>query len=441
MLSVQQKELDPEFHNSTSHTEFRLNDLNITYLSSMRLANLCVFGTNANGKPYNNACGVKALIKNITLYDGSVVLAQLNNSGPYLAFKGINRNNSDQRDKRKVNLDKVAMTNRSIGVETGNLYVNQIGTAESQNIGSAGDTEAHAEKGYLDLSEVLHELRSLRYLPTSLFKNLRLFIQWNTDPKAVLAEVGATAHNPVSALQVGTPLLIVDCISDAKAQSSLLSAMKNLSMISIENERVSIPEVASGDTQTIDLVLKGYDNKTIRRVLFVNSPTSEIEGVVRTTDAGDPTNEGNVLCNGKLNSLAQNNLTLQLTVNGSNLFNGAGLRGVNRRAGVLADTFGDVILTQYGNSTGVYGPTTNGHSNDGATRNIFHFGYGRDYTGFNVNASIRTLQLSYSRTGLVVGAVEIVRPQAFNQALDLNMYAEVIKSFTVSGNSYNIAYI
>ena len=129
-VNVEQNELDPEFHNGKSHTEFRLSDLNTTYLSSMRLANLCVYsGTNTANKPYNNACGVKSFIRNITLYDGSVVLAQLNNAAPYLAFKGINRNNADQRDKRKVNLDRVAMVNRSVA---GTENYNQIKCTPSQ---------------------------------------------------------------------------------------------------------------------------------------------------------------------------------------------------------------------------------------------------------------------------------------------------------------------
>ena len=428
-VNVEQKELDPEFHNESSHTEFRLNDLNVTYLSSMRLANVCAHGTGVSSS-YNNACGVKALIKNITLFDGSVVLAQLNNSAPYLAFKGINRNNSDQREKRKVNLDTVAMMNYSVG---GSQRQNQISIASSQVIGGANSTEATSQKGYIDLTEVLHELRSLRYLPTSLFKNLRLYIQWNTDPAIVLAEA-----KTATVVKIGTPILVVDTIFDAKTQSQLLSSIRNVAMVGIENERVSIPKIETTDSpKTTDLVLKGYDNKTVRRMLFINSPTDEKEGVYETTDQGVKATNNPLLCNGRLNSLAQRDMILQLNINGSALFNGQGLTGHNRRAGVLADTFGDVILTQYGNSTGVYGL----EDNNGATRDRKEFSFGRDYTGFSVNASIRTLQLSYTRKALENGTVAICRPQALNQALNLNIYGEVLKSFSINGGSYDIAYV
>ena len=431
-VNVKQNEMDPEFHNGTSHTEFRLNDLNVTYLASMRLANVCAFATGAENVAYNRACGVKALISSITLYDGSIVLAQLNNAGPYLAFKGINRNNSDQRDKRKVNLDTVAMMNGSVA---GTENLNQIREATTQLIGGAGSTEANATKGYIDLSELLHELRSLRYLPTSVFKNLRLYIQWNTDPAAVLGGLRAD----IPALTIGRPMLVVDMIADPKVQSQLLSSIRQTSMIAIENERVTIPTIDANaaTTKTTDLVLKGYDNKTLRRILLVNSPTDAVEGVIETDSGGNAATNKPILCNGRLNSLAQNNLKVQLTVNGANLFNGNGLTGHNRRAAVLADTFGDIILTPYGNSVGVYGVNTN----NGAAHGQVGYAFGRDYTGFSVNAAIRTLQLSYTRTGLATGIVSILRPQAMNQQLDLNIYAEVIKIFRIGDGGYNIAYI
>ena len=212
-------------------------------------------------------------------------------------------------------------------------------------------------------------------------------------------------------------------------------------MVGIENERVTIPEVTAGKSVTTDLVLKGFDNKTIRRILLCNTPTGSEGGVVATDNDGNITDT--ILCNGKLNSLAQHNMSIQLTVNGANIFNGAGLTGHNHRAGVLADTFGDIILTPYGNSVGVYGETAT-NKPYGA---IEEFGFGRDYTGFSVNNAIRTLQLSYTRTGLTAdgagaGKVPVpVRPEALNQALNLNIYAEAIKFFRIGNGGYNIAYV
>ena len=53
-VNVKKSVLDPEFHSETSHTEFRLNDINVTYFAGMRLGNVCAFhGENAQQKQYN----------------------------------------------------------------------------------------------------------------------------------------------------------------------------------------------------------------------------------------------------------------------------------------------------------------------------------------------------------------------------------------------------
>tara|TARA_R110000824_G_scaffold100165_1_gene238150 strand:- start:687 stop:932 length:246 start_codon:yes stop_codon:yes gene_type:complete len=63
--TIKTKTLDPEFFNSTQGCEFRLNDINTTYLSSMYLGNVGAFGDDGNRNviKYNPYGGEKILLK------------------------------------------------------------------------------------------------------------------------------------------------------------------------------------------------------------------------------------------------------------------------------------------------------------------------------------------------------------------------------------------
>ena len=272
-MSIKTKLIDPSIYSETSSLcVFELGDYNTTYLSSMRLMNLGVHGDDlTDDDRYNSQAGVLGMIKNITLFDGSVVLSQLNSANVWGAFKSVNRDNSDAFTMRHMYQDATALSLQS------RLGDNLDDTAMNQNPqfprvsnynewvdlnGAPLATEALSAKGYLDLRVLLKGLQNIRYLPTMIFKSLRLEIIFDTTPSVILADVTNSGGGIASC----RPVLMVDCVNDMETQMEMLQSMRQVVFDEIEVERSVLNAVdgALGDRSTEqNYILKNFDNKYV----------------------------------------------------------------------------------------------------------------------------------------------------------------------------------
>ena len=437
---IQTKILDPQFFNNTQGCEFRLNDLNVTYLTSMYLGNVGAYGTNGNRATlkYNNYGGVKNLVKNITLYNGGDVLAQLLDAGSWVAFKGQNQDNSDLLSKSSKSQGRGALQNENKNNTTGANSEERISGLVHPITDGIGATEAATGTGYFDIRDLLKELKQITSLDTSVFKNLRLVVNWELDPYKISNDIGT-----LTAMKATRPILVVDCVNDPDIRKQLLDNSKAVSYTCIESDRVIIGAVGpTGVNVRSSSVLKGFDNKVVNRMLLVNQPTEAALGVLTMADnAGAYGTQ--VLYAGKNNSIAQYNLQVQVAVNGSNLFNGEGLSGAASRQAIMTDTWGDMVAN-YGsnqvgicdNSTGLIGTVSDGYFNDPA-----RLQFGGDYTGFKVMDRVKYLELSYTRSGVAVTNNLVFNAGASNQAINVIVYAEVPKMLMIQGGDYRIAYM
>tara|TARA_R110000796_G_scaffold95170_2_gene200306 strand:+ start:4078 stop:5400 length:1323 start_codon:yes stop_codon:yes gene_type:complete len=434
---IQTKILDPQFFNNTQGCEFRLNDLNVTYLTSMYLGNVGAYGTNGDRATlkYSDYGGVKTLVKNITLYNGGDVLAQLNDAGSWVAFKGQNQDNSDLLSKSSKSQGRGALQNIN---KYEAKFEERIGGLTNPYHDGIGATEGATGTGYFDIRDLLKELKQITSLDTSVFKNLRLVVNWELDPYKISSNIGT-----LTAMKATRPILVVDCISDPDIRKQLLDNSKAVSYTCIESDRVVIGAVGpTGVDVRSSSVLRGFDNKVVNRMLLVNQPTEASLGVLSMSDNAG-TYGTQVLYAGKNNSIAQYNLKVQLAVNGANLFNGEGLVGSASRQAIMTDTWGDVIAN-YGsnqvglcdNSTGAIGTVSHGYFHDPARTQ-----FGGDYTGFKVMDRVKYLELSYTRTGVAVTNNLVFNAGASNQAVNVIVYAEVPKMLMIQGGDYRIAYM
>lgn len=453
--------IDPVYFNANKSAEFRLNEETTAYLTSGMYLCLGSYGTNAevNVVKYNRRAGVASVVRAIRLLNGGDVIAQLEQAGPWMAWKGTNHDNADARSKKQASFAEGSLIHDSIMVFNQQQVISNSGDAVP--VGSLGETEEESCLGYVAIKEFLKELEVLRALPTTVFDNLRLVVDFTSDILTICGKLDNTTSDLVSSLKASRPLLVCDVVKDPELIEMMTRDMSQVSFTGIESDQFVLPAVTvAGGRKTHVQTLRGFNNKVINRVLLVNSPTEAQLGVQQNHGNGDGTFINNALSSGRLNSLCQNRYTVNCRVNGASIFAGRGLgydetfgattgAGYNHRLAILTDTWGDVSVCQGGNTCGLVAQgltafgdaveiTANGEI---LAKNPGHIFFGQDYTGFKVMSRVSHLEMTVARSPIAVADKPRMNAGATNQAINQIVYAEVPKVLMIDGGSYRIAYL
>jgi len=403
--------IDPRIYVENARATFELDASEAAYLPDMRLTFL---GVTADGATtYNRLVGALSNIRNYTLYDGKQVLSQLNRAQFYRGFLNQNKSNSSN-EKIGSYLDCSALGFTVNGV---NRQVER--TSETLVVNTAPST---TDSAWLDLREVFPILGSMTHLPTSMFKNLRIVIEFDNSNQ--------TTNATASVLKTLRPVLAVNVMTNPKVVDTLNKKMSAVSWLEVEHDQFVIPQSANngaaGDQllpQNITVKLNGYNAKRMERLLI----TKEI-----TNSALEATG-GAVQGFGKFSSQAVFEQQFQLRINGRNIFPRArGITGNNEMLAHVAETYGD--CTSY--------PGSNQYGQDIST--IVSLGrpaLGQlSYIGCYVGELIADLQIDYQRMGLQ-DAGNTAGKKATTDALTCHSYCEVRKILMPSANGlYTIAY-
>ena len=399
---------DPILDVNNSRVEWRFNK-NTIYLSNMRVAGLSATGTPQN---INVGAGVGELIESIHLYDNNYVLSQLLQFDKYAAFHNYAKGNSTNRDLEHF------LSQNNLGYEKRELddfLTPKNALLDTTNSAESYTADVNTTKlGWLDVKRYLPMLQAIMYLPTSVFKDLRLVIQF----KAGVLTNQATNINPT---------LIVDEMTDPQTQNKLLSGFKGGLFMEMEHDFIRIngnnPSVGQQILQQDETKqLKGFDNKYVNRLLLVKTPT--------TSTAGQFSTQLN-----KLGSQLFFRESENLRVNGRNLEAGSGQDTPNKALGELVDTFGEVNaylnaihLPQNANARDILGVQPKATLGE------------QDYRAFLVAQDVEELQFLFKRTTAHDTGVPTVEYK-LNQAVDCNFFGEVRKVLQVQPNgAYQIAY-
>jgi len=406
--SITTRILDPILDVNNSRVEWRFNK-NSVFLSNMRVAGLSATGT---PQDINVGAGVGELIESVHLYDNNYVLSQLLQFDKYAAFHNYAKANSTNRD-----LEHFLMKN-NLGYEKRELddvLTPRSAVLDTTNSANQYNTDVSTTAlGWLDVKRFLPMLQALMYLPTSVFKDMRLVIQF----KSGVLTNQATNINPT---------LIVDEMTDPETQNKLLSGFKGGMFMELEHDFVRLngknPSVAEQTLEQSETKqLKGYDNKYVNRLLLVKTPT--------TSTAGQFSTQLNKL-GSQLFFREQSNMR----VNGRNLEAGAGQDTPNKALGELVDTFGEVncYLNQ------IHLPQNASARDILGTQPLATLGE-QDYRSFLVAENVSELQFIFKRTS----AHDTATPSdeyKLNQAVDCNFFGEVRKVLQVSPDgTYAISY-
>lgn len=410
--------IDPVRDIARARTEFRFPQGDHVFLANMRLLNIGV-DTENGVATLNSLTGTYGIIKQIALYDGSTLLDQVLVGPQLMGFKLYNKSNDKSRDESKF----LACNNLGFSLQGVDAGGGQAQIAQYLAPPQANTTDNTTALGWLSLRAVFPFLAESEYVPTNVFKNPRLVVQYDLTNIRVIPDAADTV------LEQAEPLLVVDEIVDEGLAMNVMQSYRGVNYRSIEHDRVIVPAGAPtlanpAPTQSANFVINGFDNKTVNRILMVNTPRR---------------NDINTLTGG-LESVAQRGQKTQWRVNGANRLprDGDGWNRPNQRLAHLADTWGECNAPVMGHIPGI---DDSANVVAGAAAPLVG---ALDYSALVIGDRVRELQLSYSR----VNEFDANAPGGdqgqtlYNQELELNIYGEVEKTVAMNGNGgYNVRYV
>ena len=403
--------LDPRIYVENSRATFELDASEAAYLPDMRLTFVGAKGTIAS--TYNKLAGALSMVRNFTLYDGKQVLSQLNRANFYNGFLNQNKTNA-------VN-EKVGsyLDGSDLGLSVNGLSRKVERTSVTPVLET---TNATTESAWIDLRQIFPILAQMSHLPTSMFKNLRVVIEYDMSD-----QVSNATNNVLTSLR---PILAVNVLTNPKVVDALNKNMSAISWLEVEHDQFVIPQSTNnggaGDQnveQPVTVKLNGYNAKRMERMLIVKEITNSALEVSGNAVQGY----------GKFSSQAVFKQKFQLRINGRNIFPRAnGIAGNNEMLAHVAETYGD--CSAY--------PGSNQYGQDISTI----VGLGRPalgqlaYIGCYVGQEISDLQIDYARTGLQ-DAGNTGGKKSTTDALTCHCFCEVRKLLMPNANgTYTIAY-
>jgi len=409
--NVSTKYLDPKIFTPNARCTFELDQSESAYLPNLRLT---FIGAVSDAEvAYNDLVGALALIKNIRLMDGKTVLCSMHEAQFYTGFKNVNKPN-------EVNQSSASYQDCSGLGFTVNGSTNAIERMASQF--KANTTTGTTDSATLDLRHLLPMLNSVSHLPTAVFQNLNIQIEF--DAVAGNQVINGNA-NTLSTLR---PVLACDVINNPAVVDNLNKGLKNATWLEVEHDFFVIPQTATDGgaadqlvEQNVNVQINGFNNKHLERILIVK----EIGNAALEQIGGNTTGFG------KFSSQCCYKQKLQFRVNGRNVLPREGIVGNNERLAHIVDAFGECSAYISSNQYGVNAPLelADGVNLRGQL----------DYMGMYIGEDISNLQINYSRTGLQ----DTTAKRATTQTLNAHVYGEVRKSLIVGGpgQGYVIRYM
>jgi len=393
--------IDATRYRANVNCEFKLDDVDVSYLPNMRLINLGVTG--ATTQTPQDIGGLANLIHDIRLYDGREEIDSLRYAGQWMSFQQLRDSNSKNVSVNnhllKSNVGSILAKNTTSVkvVDAVNASDNTLNTLES-------NTKA---KAHLDLRELLPSLAQMNYLDSSVFKNLRLVIEFETDTNFMIHKY----LQPINTIQ---PALVVDYTTAPNAP------MRNISWLAIEHDEYTLPaKAAAGGAATALLQqsnnrINGFNNKSVERLLFVKQFSD-------TSSYNDGTNVDKF----STGSIANYRESWQWRINGQNLMPTA-VDSDSKIQVLMADTWGDINAPLASNLSNFIIKT----ELDDAKVGKFA------YAAVSVSDYVKSMDVEHSRYVL-----DDTSNKKTNSGQRVHVFGEVRKSLVVKGGEYMVSYV
>jgi len=479
---LKEVQLEPVYYVANQRAEFRLPEGRI-FSTDLFLANLGMTCSSASPGQYGKYAGVYGTLTNVTLYDGNVVLSNINDTGRWAGFKMFNKgddyaqgvgrymnyantsyifNNTDIRSlqdqvKRTTTSGKDLYKARGAGLLEGNIKGDI--TLRTGEIGLSG-----TPRGMLRMRHVFDFLNNMPFIDTSFFKDFRIVVEMSGDPVRTLrADVALAATGADAGVILGAsagyvttrPLLFIHELVDEELKSGLMGKTPNFAWNEIEEDVVRVVDTAVPSTtnptplQSLTFHVNGFNNKRLGRLLMCKEPTGNILRQIVEPAGSD--NRGRVAGNGPFNSYCCLNEKEQIRVNGRNIFARAGIEGSNRRLAHMVDSWGNCALNPFGASLAYIEAKDQTRAFIVGSRGSEMIG-NEDFVGVDLAGELVTdLQIDFSRNGVfnelpnATGNInEGAQVSKYNKALNLVLIAEAKKQLVMDASQprgYSIQYL
>tara|TARA_R110002110_G_scaffold230890_3_gene446757 strand:- start:1984 stop:3270 length:1287 start_codon:yes stop_codon:yes gene_type:complete len=416
--------IDADFDKANFRATFRFPTDSVI-LSDIKLLDVGI--SSAGADSYQPTVGSAGAISAIRLYDGGVLLDSIENFTVYNSFKNLNKTNDENISlNRHLNNVGVGFVQSGGQGATGSVLDDADFQLNGQNI-TANNI---GSKSWISLRTCLPFLRESMVVPTTLYRQLRLEVSYHTAAGLMnLVQADRTA-----ALNTLTGAFVA-CheVSEGDVRDEMARSYQGVVYHPYEFDNAicnAITTAATNDNtklvaQNNHFLLHGFNNKKLKRILVVSTPTDSATWISGTKNQGYANNA----------SQAQFRENTQIRVNGVDKLVGGGVgssgtgSGKNKRLALTTDAWGDINLipgqqfTQTPDFNNYVGGDDLLRKTQGAV----------DYFGCIVEEKIDSLQIFYDRSG-VDGNASLV------QQLRLNIMGQVEKAVIVNNGEYRVIY-
>jgi hypothetical protein len=370
----------PFFHSNT-RTEFRIASADKVVLSNLRLcefgcSSVVAVGTAPNEASYVRGAGLYALIKNIYLYSGTVLIDQMRDVSRFMGFKNLIMTSAEAEDLNRF----LVCSNTAVGLSTG--FDDEANRVEYSQ-------ELNKLIGRLPLSQIFSLLNATDFFNS--WNDLRLVIEYNTDVRDIF-EKQSSLLRPAS-FTVNTPLLAFDeLVMGLNERDVMLKEAKQVKLAyeQVERERWYVPANQPYYSQR----LRAFDEKIVSRIVVQTGLTNQFSDSM-----------------GRSYSKAVLGEKINFVVNGRKFLPYQGADTPAKKLAMCLDSFGD-ILTFTGQND-IIAEDNIPFVYDNSTQSTAEGTNGMSLLSCDILNRINTLDVEYARDTTEMGISTTVELEMF----------------------------
>lgn len=419
--AIKSRILDPTFDRSNFQSEFKLDDKDTVYLSNLRLGNIGVISNDAQNSSYNKLVGAYGIIKRIALYDDSQTLSAVNDFNRFMGFV----NKTDTNDKQMSVNSKLNQSNLGLILDGSDTATTEIELKPLQLGDTITNKASTTGLGWLSLHDVFDFLKQSPYLPTQVYKNLRVVIEYDTK-KSSFTDTILQEYTTLP------PVMLVDSLveSDTTNKIAVDYMKQTYQWNDIETDRVVIPGLSPdviirSTQQKVNFNINSFNNKVVDKLIVAVVPT--VEATYKTGDF--------YFGNANMGSLSMLSQAQNLIVNGSQKFT-QDIDTPSKRAALVLQSYPTYHLP--------LGNTFHDELSDLNIEGKVEVMNTTDYFCCKVETRISELVHTFSRVSQFdeMAAVGTQAQTRFNQPVNLHIMAEVRKQLVfLKDGTYRTMYV
>ena len=429
--------IDPVIQTSR-RCEFRLV-ANSAYLSNMMLLGIGATTSQAGDVALNALVGALGVIRQISLYDGSQLLEQLQNAQILLAYKA----NHSRNDENISLARKLQLSNQGYVASGAYSMTNSQFDDDDIKVKPAiPNTNDKLKEAHISLRDIFSFLKESMTVPTNVYRQFRVVIEYQDS--AFIKESVWYKNDGTAESVAQNALLVVEEVNDGDVKDIIQSDYQGVSYTPLESDQLHLVATGNGADstagsqvkQTKSFLAMGFNNKHLNRLLLWKQPTD------KTTWQNGADNSGYM----GMASIPNWRESVQVRVNGANVLAGDGVSGSssgNTPPNVQGGSSKNRMLRKLTDAWGTFNvvPSQNWVNSTERTNYTNMHGMGQlSLMGLRIDQHINELQIQYERFGVYNNAGTNTN-KIQTQAQQLVLVGEVRKAVVVNKDgTYNVVY-